>query len=968
MAYFSENYDNIIFTKEGLRNAQLGAVHSIASYFTLHQAEPAIVVMPTGSGKTAVICLSPYLLCSQRVLVISSSVLVRGQIIEEFNELKTLKKVGAFGQDITLPSVKEVTSVVNTDIHWESFRDFDVVVGVPNSLSGGFESGIVPPLDLFDLIIVDEAHHSPAKTWKSVVEKFPESKKIYFTATPFRRDKKEIKGNLVYSYPLAKAHEDGIFGDIGYIAIPNTEDDAEKHISIAQKAEEVFQTDKSNGFQHAILVRAGSKKQADELDVIYAEHTSLNLKVVHSNHTFSHIKTIINKLRSSEIDGVICVDMMGEGFDFPNLKIGAIHAEHKSLAVTLQFIGRFARTNAENIGQAKFIAMESDITIGKEALYKEGAIWMNILFDLSTGALNEVREEKEFFQAFESDGLDEFDFSDLSLSTLYPFFHVKIYRVSEIELSNFTSIAGVEVVFSRFSEEHNTLVFIVKRNTPPKWIKSQLVQNVDFLLTVLYFDSNRNLLFIHSSGEKGNSYYEELLSDFGVTNFELIPKKDIHKVLSGFRNPSFYNIGLQNRAVTSGESYKIIAGSSAQNSVRQSDGRLYSSGHLQCAGDTDSGRDTVGYSSGSKVWSNRYLPLRAFKDYCDVLGTKILSDIQVVTNTSIDNIPIAVSINQLPDNISVYSIDWHEKSYKNQPSITVKQNGERLLRDALLEADLAVDFEYINQTEVRFYLNFSTCSIYLSYSFMEKYKILSEEDFEITIRDTDGNIHDVLSYLNDFPLVYSLTDCSTIREHNELLKGSNQNAFNNERLETVDWQQLDTDISKEFGNPIEVGKKSIHQAIEEMILQKDFDCVFYDHDTGEIGDFIAIKEIGREIHVEIYHAKAAKAQQTGDRVEYLYEVCGQAQKSVIWTSGRQIFFNKLLQRIDGRTERFRKGNLEVLNRLKESGKVLKFEIFAIQPGISKSRLSLKLSHLLAATDDYISTNGNNERFRVLCSE
>ena len=49
--------------------------------------------------------------------------------------------------------------------------------------------------------------------------------------------------------------------------------------------------------------------------------------------------------------------MLGEGFDFPNLKIAAIHSPHKSLVSTLQFIGRFARTNAENIGTAKFIAM-----------------------------------------------------------------------------------------------------------------------------------------------------------------------------------------------------------------------------------------------------------------------------------------------------------------------------------------------------------------------------------------------------------------------------------------------------------------------------------------------------------------------------------------------------------------------------------------------------------------------------------
>ena len=34
---------------------------------------------------------------------------------------------------------------------------------------------------------------------------------------------------------------------------------------------------------------------------------------------------------------------LGEGFDLPDLKVAALHDIHKSLAVTLQFIGRFTR-------------------------------------------------------------------------------------------------------------------------------------------------------------------------------------------------------------------------------------------------------------------------------------------------------------------------------------------------------------------------------------------------------------------------------------------------------------------------------------------------------------------------------------------------------------------------------------------------------------------------------------------------
>jgi superfamily II DNA or RNA helicase len=46
--------------------------------------------------------------------------------------------------------------------------------------------------------------------------------------------------------------------------------------------------------------------------------------------------------------------MLGEGYDLPNLKIAALHDQHKSLAITLQFIGRFTRSSSNTpIGDAQ---------------------------------------------------------------------------------------------------------------------------------------------------------------------------------------------------------------------------------------------------------------------------------------------------------------------------------------------------------------------------------------------------------------------------------------------------------------------------------------------------------------------------------------------------------------------------------------------------------------------------------------
>ncbi|GAA4326686.1 hypothetical protein GCM10023149_29640 [Mucilaginibacter gynuensis] len=399
MSYFSDNYSKINYPisdskLKGLRNAQIGAIHAIGSQFTLFPNEPALVIMPTGSGKTAVLNLSAYLLRAKRVLVISSSVMVRGQIANEFGTLKTLKESNVFHKNLALPKVMEVKSPIKDLETWKNFKVFDVVVGIPNSLNEGINDNFKPPVDLFDLVLVDESHHVPAYTWTNVVQAFPNAKKIFFTATPFRRDKKEIDGRLCYNYPLTKAFEDKIFGEIGYY--PVITNDPDPDLAIAKATEKIFNEDKAKGFNHVLMVRTETKDHAEVLNVLYAEHTELRLKKVDSTQTYRTITKTIEKLKAGDLNGIICVDMLGEGFDFPNLNIAAIHKPKKSLANTLQFIGRFARTNAENIGEAKFLAVPNDIEIGKMMLYKEGAIWNDIIKDLSEGKILEDDKIKPY--------------------------------------------------------------------------------------------------------------------------------------------------------------------------------------------------------------------------------------------------------------------------------------------------------------------------------------------------------------------------------------------------------------------------------------------------------------------------------------------------------------------------------------------------------------------------------------------
>ena len=197
-SYFAKNYASVRFPikrggKLGLRNSQRGALHAVAAHFSLSN-HAAIVVLPTGAGKTAVLMLVPYLLQATRALIITPSKFVRRQIAQDFDTLSSLKRVAAFGDEVAAPKIYENKKGLRSIEEWEALSDFDAVISTPNSASPAYKGIPEPPMNLFDLVLIDEAHHSPARTWNAVISSFPDAKCVLFTATPFRSDRKQIKG------------------------------------------------------------------------------------------------------------------------------------------------------------------------------------------------------------------------------------------------------------------------------------------------------------------------------------------------------------------------------------------------------------------------------------------------------------------------------------------------------------------------------------------------------------------------------------------------------------------------------------------------------------------------------------------------------------------------------------------------------------------------------------------------------
>ena len=87
------------FGYDTFRKGQEEIIESIIS------GQDALAVMPTGAGKTAVLMMTPYLLGKNKVLVVTPSVMVRGQITEDFQELSTLCKANVFKPSMKKPAV-----------------------------------------------------------------------------------------------------------------------------------------------------------------------------------------------------------------------------------------------------------------------------------------------------------------------------------------------------------------------------------------------------------------------------------------------------------------------------------------------------------------------------------------------------------------------------------------------------------------------------------------------------------------------------------------------------------------------------------------------------------------------------------------------------------------------------------------------------------------------------------------------
>lgn len=934
--------------------------------------------MPTGSGKTAVLMALPFLLEARRVLVVTPSRLVREQIADDFAELTVLRRLGVFDEDVPQPKVRAVSGRISSANDWNELAEVDLVVGTPSSLSPSIAGVPEPPEELFDLVLVDEAHHTAAASWRALMDAFPHARRVLFTATPFRRDRREIVGSFVYTYELADAWRDGTFGEVRYAPVdPEKGQDSDDAIADAASAQLV--ADQKAGLDHRLLVRTSSQSRARELLDLY-RGKGLDVDLILGEHGLRHVRRAIRRLRDGELQGIVCVDMFGEGFDLPQLKVAALHAPHRSLAVTLQFIGRFARTTGEKLGKAKFFAVATDMQVERAALYEQGAAWDLLIPNLSAARVRRERDVKEVLATFAElparveDGDDEApprevaippvvvrDAADVSLHSLRPYHHVKVFRApAGVDVARAIEFpVGLDVVMQMVSTKDNAAIYVTRESARPEWATTNHFDGVEHDLFVLVHDPRTKLVFICSS-RRTDAIYQHLakkLAPPGEQPLRGVPAPVLNKALLDLDDPIFFNVGLANAvAANQSESYRVLMGSSAHDAIGRADARSYRRGHWFCGANSGGERITLGLSSSSKLWSNTTDTIPVLVRWCREIGKKLVDRRTPTTSCNLDLLAMGEEATTIPDEILF--ADWPADFFDRQRVVEYVGNGGGLVQEQLLAMDLEV--RYADRDSIRFAIVDDDCAECEYVFALTGQRMVEPVVAGVDLTVISGRARIPLSTVlsEHQPRFYTTTYGCLDGWVWHAPRPVGERSFAAEQFVSWNWAGLGIDPKNECGTSTTAGL-SIHDGLERELLKGAADILYYDHGSGEMADYVEVYPAADgqdgDTIVRFYHCKGTKIKTAGARVGDAYEVCGQAAKSMTWAR-RDALLAAMKRRLSRkRPSRFVRGSQAEAETLLGPGRRVVLEIVIVQPGFSKAKLDGDLGLLLAAADEYLAT-------------
>ena len=329
-----------------LRPYQVEAVTGVID--SIVGSKSALVVMPTGTGKT--VCFAHIARQRQgRVMVIAH----REELVQQAAD--KIRTVTGQSPDIEMAEYK-AGRMYKSPVVVASVQTLCARMGSLDRMQK-----FVP--HEFDLLVIDEAHHATADSYRRVISHFTKNAKLRvvgFTATPDRTDKAALGmvfESVAYKYEIMQAMDDGwlcpietqqvIVKDMDFSHVRTVAGDLNQgELASIMEQEKVLHKVVTPTIEIAkgrrTLVFASSVAHADRMAEIFNRH-GVSAAIVHGGTFKDERRRILNAYNDGKIQVLCNCGVATEGFDSPGIEVVAIARPTTSRALYTQMVGRGTR-------------------------------------------------------------------------------------------------------------------------------------------------------------------------------------------------------------------------------------------------------------------------------------------------------------------------------------------------------------------------------------------------------------------------------------------------------------------------------------------------------------------------------------------------------------------------------------------------------------------------------------------------
>jgi len=934
-----------------LRPAQFGAIHSLLAHWSL-TTDVATVVLPTGTGKTETMLVTTLIDRAERTLVIVPTLELKKQIADKFISWGMLRKLGVIPKDNLNPKVLILDKTLPDISAIDILKRADIVISTPALLARASEKIKNRIEDVFSHVYFDEAHHVVASEWNNLKSLFAKSKIVQFTATPYRNDRKPIEGNVVYNYPLSQALKDNCFARISLVTVDERHP-KKKDKAIADAAMARLRKDREKGYtRHRMMVRAESKKNAEKLYLDYSEwFPAERIVLVHSN--VKDKKGIVERIKNGKYDIIVCVDMLKEGFDYPDFKIAAVHGVHKSLAVLLQFIGRFTRTQ-EGLGDASFVVnyAEEKMSIELENLFQEGSGWEEVIKEVADAKKSEAESLLSFLQGCKP--YSGFDSPDITLNPklVYPALSCVCYKCRIVKWMKFKDAFDLKkYALSQpyINEAENVFYFTTQKREKVKWARANEMRDQTWNLVVMHHDTENRLLYVGYS-EKGMDV-DGIVEKITGTAPLLIKGDCVFRSFDSIKRLCIVHAGIFKPA-NHLHRYSRLSGADVTTELTRwkIEGRCDKSDFVG-VGFRDGFPVSIGASVKGKIWSPaRGGDLKEWKAWCLATG-KMITDETINPNLLLEDSAKKTHLTSYyPNEIVVLAVDWADSLYGRIHKITLElPKGKSFM---LAEASLKHSGFRGDKADFTLSILNEVISFTIVLGGEKGHSVEGLEGSEFKVDGLKANSLSLEQFFQENPPTMFLLNGCTISGciHTDYGECDIQN-IPSDRIEGLTWEGVDYTAESYYKENI-TRENSIQAYMMKRLVDQGAKVVFNDDNSGESADIVAVFIEEGIIRLELVHCKYSK-EKSGARRSDLYEVCGQAIISLRYKWKPEELIKHLERRnATGvlKDKRFYHGSLEKLEEIKKALKYsdVKFEFAIAQPGVRVADLNDDMKRLLGS--------------------